>query len=61
MSEQMFEVSEEIFRLLSEHIHNKCHNKRCCIEQLISDLEEKNTVNFADSPNVKSDFIDNNR
>jgi len=38
--EQMFEISEKIFRLLTRHLkEDNCVNENCCIKKLLKLLE----------------------
>jgi hypothetical protein len=38
MSNEMITVSENIFKLLTEHIQNKCNRKNCCVEKLLEEV-----------------------
>jgi hypothetical protein len=42
MSNEMITVSENIFKLLTEHIHNKCSSKNCCVEKLLEQVDFEN-------------------
>jgi hypothetical protein len=40
MSNEMFIVSSEIYKLLTEHIRKgQCHDKNCCVKKLLKKLE----------------------
>jgi hypothetical protein len=41
MSEEMFTISEKLYKLLTDHIQSKCPNKNCCITRLLKNLELK--------------------
>jgi hypothetical protein len=45
MSQEMFTISEKLFKLLTDHVKQNNCDDNCCVKQLLDNLE------FSEEPN----------